>query len=193
MEYQYFRIEPRSVIFERFEGEVIAINLDRGTYYSLNPAAADIFELVAGQAARADIIAALEHKYSAGTGTIRDEVTRFLQTLEAALRFTSTEDTLNNAATSRRCFSSSVACSPLAVSTRRASSGAPIRFSLRASSSFFITSPRVSISPPQAAAATDPQSPKPAVSSPGSGKSAMCTLPGRAMCVHTSSVVKLMI
>jgi hypothetical protein len=83
MEYQYFRIEPRSVIFERFEGEVIAINLDRGTYYSLNPAAADIFELVAGQAARADIIAALEHKYSAGTGTIRDEVTRFLQTLEA--------------------------------------------------------------------------------------------------------------
>jgi hypothetical protein len=83
MEHQYFQIDPRSVIFERFEGEVIAINLDRGTYYSLNPTAADIFELVASQAASEHIIAALEHKYLAEAGKIRDEVMRFLQTLEA--------------------------------------------------------------------------------------------------------------
>lgn len=83
MEHQYFRIDAQSVIFERFEGEVIAIHLDRGIYYSLNATAADIFELISGQPAREEIIAALEQKYSAEDGKVRDEVTRFLEALQA--------------------------------------------------------------------------------------------------------------
>jgi hypothetical protein len=80
---RYFEVDARSVIFERFEGEIIAIHLDRGTYYSLNRPAADIFELAASRQACEDIVGAMENKYSAETGTIRQEVTRFLETLRA--------------------------------------------------------------------------------------------------------------
>ncbi len=83
MDQRYFGIDAQSVIFERFEVEVIAIHLDRGIYCSLNPTAADIFELVAAQPEIEEIFAAMESRYSAEAGRIRSEVTSFLAALQA--------------------------------------------------------------------------------------------------------------
>jgi len=76
-----YRIDTKSVIFERFEGEVIAIHLDRGTYYSLNAAAADIFELISAQSDLPTVIAALNARYASAPGQIESDVTAFVTRL----------------------------------------------------------------------------------------------------------------
>jgi hypothetical protein len=54
-----FRINLPSVIFERFEDELVAIHLDKGTYHSMAGSATDAFVLLSEEATSGEIGAAL--------------------------------------------------------------------------------------------------------------------------------------
>jgi hypothetical protein len=81
MDCVYYSVDTKSVIFERFEDEVIAIHLDRGIYYSLNETAADVFELLSQQPSREQILAALAAHYAEEPATVRAAVEPFLDLL----------------------------------------------------------------------------------------------------------------
>jgi hypothetical protein len=59
-----FTVDERAVVFERYDDEVIAINLNTGMYYSLNRTAADAFELLAGGCPVTELTAALQPRYN---------------------------------------------------------------------------------------------------------------------------------
>jgi hypothetical protein len=82
MESCYFTVDASGVISERFGDEVIAINLNRGTYYSLNRTAGEIFELAAGEPSLDEIQAALAMRYDAPLAEMEAQVARFLSELE---------------------------------------------------------------------------------------------------------------
>ncbi|MEQ1949352.1 MAG: PqqD family protein, partial [Bryobacteraceae bacterium] len=79
----YFTLDTKSVIFERFDDELIAIHLDRGNYFSLNSTAGAIFELAAMQPTASEIVTALTQRYEGGTAEIEAEVARFMSELQA--------------------------------------------------------------------------------------------------------------
>lgn len=81
MEVQWFAVDERSVVFERFDSEIIAINLNQGIYYCLNSTAADIFELIAGHHSPPQIVAELNRKYDGDPQQLEEETTRFLARL----------------------------------------------------------------------------------------------------------------
>jgi len=50
-----FRVDSPSVIYEKFDDELVAINLDTGVYHSLTGAAADAFELLTQEATQEEV------------------------------------------------------------------------------------------------------------------------------------------
>lgn len=78
-----YRVASPSVIFERFDDELVAINLNTGVYHSLTGIAADVFQLMAEAATAEEIAEALTAKYSASAAEILDAVTPFLQQLQS--------------------------------------------------------------------------------------------------------------
>lgn len=72
-----YRVNAPSVIYEKFDDELVAINLDTGVYHSLTGAAADAFELLTEEAAQEEVAAALATKYAAGYDAIDTALTPF--------------------------------------------------------------------------------------------------------------------
>ena len=83
MDFCYFTVDASGVISERFDDEVIAINLNRGTYYSLNRTAAEIFELLAAEPSLEEILAALAIRYGAPVEEMQMPVAQFMSQLES--------------------------------------------------------------------------------------------------------------
>lgn len=80
---RYYRVASPSVIFERFDDELVAINLNTGVYHSLTGIAADVFQLLTVEAAAEEIAEVLTSKYSAPASEIFEAITPFLQQLLA--------------------------------------------------------------------------------------------------------------
>jgi hypothetical protein len=78
-----YRIDSPSVIFERFDGELVAIHLDTGAYHSLFGAAADAFSLLVEEATVDDLAEALQRKYDASSTAIAAALVPFLAALDA--------------------------------------------------------------------------------------------------------------
>jgi hypothetical protein len=76
-----FRINAPAVIHERFDDELVAINLDTGVYHSLAGAAADAFQLLTQAASQDEVAAALATKYAAGVDVIEAALTPFFAQL----------------------------------------------------------------------------------------------------------------
>jgi len=76
-----FRINAPSVIHEKFDDELVAINLDTGVYHSLAGAAADAFQLLTEEATQGEVAEALATKYAANVETIQTALTPFFQQL----------------------------------------------------------------------------------------------------------------
>ncbi len=76
-----FRVNAPGVIYEQFEDELVAINLDTGAYHSLVGAAADAFVLLAEEATLTELAEVLSHKYAAGAEQIREALGGFLEQL----------------------------------------------------------------------------------------------------------------
>jgi hypothetical protein len=77
-----FRINSPSVIYERFDDEVIAINLDTGTYHAMTGAAADAFVLLSEEATAAELAGALADRYAATSAAILASLPSFLEQLQ---------------------------------------------------------------------------------------------------------------
>lgn len=78
------RLAPagRNVIHETFDDEVVIIHLDRGTYYSLEGAGADLWRLILARASVDEAVEALARGY----GAARDQVATAVADLVAQLR-----------------------------------------------------------------------------------------------------------
>jgi len=76
-----FRVNSPSVIYEKFEDELVAINLDTGAYHSLVGAAADAFVLLAEEATARELAEALSRRYAAPAETIEPVLEPFLAKL----------------------------------------------------------------------------------------------------------------
>lgn len=76
-----YRVNAPSVIFEKFEDELVAINLDTGAYHSLVGAAADAFVLLAEEATAGELAEALSRRYAAPAEEIEPALGPFLAKL----------------------------------------------------------------------------------------------------------------
>jgi hypothetical protein len=65
MEDVCYRVDSPSVIYENFDGELVAIHLDTGAYHSLMGPAADAFLLLTEEATARELAEALQTKYDA--------------------------------------------------------------------------------------------------------------------------------
>ena len=77
-----FRVNAPAVIHEKFDDELVAINLDTGVYHSLAGAAADAFQLLTEEATLTEVAQALTTKYAATVDTIQAALTPFFEQLK---------------------------------------------------------------------------------------------------------------
>jgi hypothetical protein len=87
-----FRVDTENVVHETVDGEVIAIDLGNGSYYSLAGSAPAIWDLLAGGATESEICAALAAMFEADAETIRVEVSSLLEKLREGGLVVATED-----------------------------------------------------------------------------------------------------
>ena len=74
---EFYRINTPSVVHETIEGEVVAVNLEEGTYYSLRGTGADVWSLL-GRISVADIVTEMAQRYSADKSQIEQGVRKVL-------------------------------------------------------------------------------------------------------------------
>lgn len=77
-----FRIKSSRLIHENFDDEVVIVDLDSGSYYSLNQSGADVWSLVARQAPLGEIIAEIGCRYQASLADIEGGLGEFLAELQ---------------------------------------------------------------------------------------------------------------
>jgi hypothetical protein len=77
-----FRVNVPSVIHEKFDDELVAINLDTGVYHSLTGTAADTFELLTEEATQQELSEALASKYAADAAVIYAALSPFFAQLQ---------------------------------------------------------------------------------------------------------------
>lgn len=87
-----FRINAENVVHETVDGEVIAIDLANGSYYSLAGSAPAIWDLLAGGATESEICGALRTRFDADDGTVRVEVSALLAKLRESGLVVSSEE-----------------------------------------------------------------------------------------------------
>jgi Coenzyme PQQ synthesis protein D (PqqD) len=78
-----FRVRSPHVVDDTIEGEVIVIDLESGTYYSLRSTAADIWHRIKEGAGEAAIGDSLARRYTATSDEISSGVARLLDELAA--------------------------------------------------------------------------------------------------------------
>ena len=78
-----YRVNTPSVIYELFDGELVAIHLETGAYHSLFGVAADTFLLLNQEATIEEMAAALHTKYEATPEVIAASLPPFLEALTA--------------------------------------------------------------------------------------------------------------
>ena len=69
-----YRPTPRKVVHETIDGEVIIIQLERGTYFSLSGTGAEVWELLGRGFAGAGIVAELAERYRTDRETVASAV-----------------------------------------------------------------------------------------------------------------------
>ena len=78
-----FRLRAGRVVDEVIDGEVIIIQLERGTYFSLGGSGSQVWELLKAGADRDSVVASLEASYSSEPGEVGDAVDALLDELVA--------------------------------------------------------------------------------------------------------------
>jgi len=79
----WYRINSPSIIHERFDNELVAINMEKGTYHSMTDSASDAFELLSAGATADELAEALAMKYSATPQDIKNALGTFIKDLLA--------------------------------------------------------------------------------------------------------------
>jgi hypothetical protein len=76
-----YRLNAPGVVQETIEGEVVAVDLERGTYFSLRGVAAEIWGPVVGGQSAPEVAAALARRYASDPAVILAAVTAFIADL----------------------------------------------------------------------------------------------------------------
>jgi Coenzyme PQQ synthesis protein D (PqqD) len=76
-----YRVNNPQVIHEMIDGEAIMINLVTGSYYSLDPVAAEVWTFVEASESVERIVTELDRRYDAEPGAIRRGVDDLIQRL----------------------------------------------------------------------------------------------------------------
>ena len=77
-----FRINKPSVVYEKFDDELVLINLDSGNYYSFEKVGADIWDFIQSGGSEAEIIEGVSRRYTENSTIIEDAVKNFLSELK---------------------------------------------------------------------------------------------------------------
>jgi Coenzyme PQQ synthesis protein D (PqqD) len=76
-----YGVNPRKVVHQTIDGEVIIIQFDTGIYYSLTGAGAEIWALLTSACSIEEIVSRLEQLYDADPGELRVTVERLVEQL----------------------------------------------------------------------------------------------------------------
>lgn len=77
-----YRINTPSVVYERFDNELVAIHMGTGVYHSMVGVATDAFVLLLEEATASELADALATKYEATSSEIMARLAPFLQQLQ---------------------------------------------------------------------------------------------------------------
>jgi hypothetical protein len=76
-----YQLNENHVVYQEYYEEILAINLDKGIYFSLRGSAAQIWSLILQGATVAAIVDSLSDKYDPQRNHVPDEVERFIADL----------------------------------------------------------------------------------------------------------------
>lgn len=83
MSADWLNINPKKVVHETIDGEAILIQLETGTYYSLEGSGPEILALITHGTTRDALVTALEGRYGNGDGNLARAVNGLVDELEA--------------------------------------------------------------------------------------------------------------
>ena len=93
-----FKINKPTIIYEDFDGEVVIINLDTGSYYSLERAGAAVWNLLEDTTTEKALVREMMQRYAGNHGEIEMAVGRFLADLrQESLIVSATDKEVENA------------------------------------------------------------------------------------------------
>jgi hypothetical protein len=78
-----YGIAGSHVVYDRFDDEVVAINLLSGCYFSLRDTALEIWNMITGGASRDELYAAIRTAYSGSAEDMKKSLSEFLDQLTA--------------------------------------------------------------------------------------------------------------
>jgi hypothetical protein len=73
-----YRIDQKYVAYEVFDGEILAVNLETGVYYSLQDVSVKIWDFIAAGMSIGEIAKALEAQFDAKFDVIEPQVSEFV-------------------------------------------------------------------------------------------------------------------
>jgi hypothetical protein len=76
-----FRVNDPRVVHENFDGEIVAVNLDTGTYYSLSACGAEVWAMLAAGAGLDHVVADVLERYEGSAREIEAAVRDFVERL----------------------------------------------------------------------------------------------------------------
>ena len=79
-----FKINQPHVVAENFDNEVVAINLETGSYYSLEKSGATVWSLLSAGATLSEIIAGVNARYQGDPAVITQSIQQFIADLQHA-------------------------------------------------------------------------------------------------------------
>ncbi len=77
-----YRIDQKYVAYEVFDGEILAVNLETGVYYSLQDVSVKIWDFIAAGMSIGEISKALEALFDAKAEAIEPEVSEFVDKMK---------------------------------------------------------------------------------------------------------------
>ncbi|MES2460461.1 MAG: PqqD family protein [Armatimonadota bacterium] len=87
-----FTVKTNRIIHETFDDEVVIVNLDSGSYYSLNTVGSDIWSLIEAGSTLAEMTAHILSRYSGDHSEVQPAIQTFLQNLLAESLVTSSPE-----------------------------------------------------------------------------------------------------
>ncbi len=78
-----FEVSRPEVVGSVVDGEVVAINLDKGSYYNISGAGTDVWVAVDQTASAQEIAARLAHRFGVSVDAIADAVASFMEELRS--------------------------------------------------------------------------------------------------------------
>lgn len=81
-QFQRFKVNSPTVVHEMIDGEVVIVNLEKGDYFSLIKAGADIWEGITKNLTKEEILQAITQRYDGIYETIENSVNQLIEQLQ---------------------------------------------------------------------------------------------------------------